>query len=209
MRKLLLGVAASAALFAAGASQAAVTVQIFADEPGAGANATLAQAALLTADETVTVSAIDFTNSFGDSNSSTIGDFLNNPAGLSSAISNHTLNNTYLYITGSVFLHAGDNLFSVSHDDGLQLNIDGVGLVVDQPGPHSPTLTPFNAHATTAGNYNFQLSYGECCGGPAELIVDLNGRSVGGVPEPASWALMILGFGAAGSMLRRRRRAIA
>jgi hypothetical protein len=26
-----------------------------------------------------------------------------------------------------------------------------------------------------------------------------------GVPEPASWALMILGFGAAGSMLRRRR----
>lgn len=27
----------------------------------------------------------------------------------------------------------------------------------------------------------------------------------GGVPEPASWALMILGFGAAGGMLRRRR----
>lgn len=28
----------------------------------------------------------------------------------------------------------------------------------------------------------------------------------GGVPEPASWALMILGFGAAGTMLRRRQR---
>ena len=27
----------------------------------------------------------------------------------------------------------------------------------------------------------------------------------GGVPEPASWALMISGFGVAGSMLRRRR----
>lgn len=29
--------------------------------------------------------------------------------------------------------------------------------------------------------------------------------SVGLVPEPASWALMIMGFGAAGSVLRRRR----
>lgn len=31
----------------------------------------------------------------------------------------------------------------------------------------------------------------------------------GGVPEPATWALMLLGFGTAGAMLRRRRFAIA
>ena len=31
----------------------------------------------------------------------------------------------------------------------------------------------------------------------------------GDVPEPASWALMIMGFGAAGAMMRRRRTAIA
>jgi hypothetical protein len=30
----------------------------------------------------------------------------------------------------------------------------------------------------------------------------------GGVPEPATWALMILGFGAAGAMLRRRHAAL-
>jgi hypothetical protein len=30
--------------------------------------------------------------------------------------------------------------------------------------------------------------------------------AAGGVPEPASWALMIMGFGSAGAMLRRRRR---
>ena len=29
------------------------------------------------------------------------------------------------------------------------------------------------------------------------------------VPEPATWAMMILGFGAAGSMIRRRRLAVA
>ena len=32
---------------------------------------------------------------------------------------------------------------------------------------------------------------------------------VGGVPEPASWALMIMGFGAAGATLRRRRTLMA
>jgi len=31
----------------------------------------------------------------------------------------------------------------------------------------------------------------------------------GGVPEPGTWALMILGFGGAGAMLRSRRRALA
>ena len=37
-----------------------------------------------------------------------------------------------------------------------------------------------------------------------------NGCSGGNpVPEPGAWALMILGFGAAGSMLRRRRAALA
>lgn len=30
-----------------------------------------------------------------------------------------------------------------------------------------------------------------------------------GVPEPTSWALMILGFGLAGGALRRRRTALA
>jgi hypothetical protein len=29
------------------------------------------------------------------------------------------------------------------------------------------------------------------------------------VPEPATWAMMILGFGAAGSAIRSRRRALA
>lgn len=39
--------------------------------------------------------------------------------------------------------------------------------------------------------------------------VDNPGPRGPGVPEPASWALMITGFGAAGAMLRRQRAALA
>lgn len=35
-------------------------------------------------------------------------------------------------------------------------------------------------------------------------VTDLGGAG-GAVPEPATWAMMIIGFGAAGSMIRRRR----
>jgi hypothetical protein len=42
------------------------------------------------------------------------------------------------------------------------------------------------------------------------LTVDgLGAPTSGAVPEPASWALMILGFGSAGTMLRRRQRWVA
>lgn len=37
-------------------------------------------------------------------------------------------------------------------------------------------------------------------------IIFADGSGVGGVPEPATWALMIGGFGMAGAMLRRRQR---
>lgn len=36
--------------------------------------------------------------------------------------------------------------------------------------------------------------------------VNLAGAPMGAVPEPGAWALMILGFGGAGAVLRRRRR---
>ena len=41
---------------------------------------------------------------------------------------------------------------------------------------------------------------------PTSLTVTGVGDPIAGVPEPASWALMILGFGFAGTMLRRRQR---
>lgn len=210
MHKILLGFAASAALLSAGAASAAVSVSYWVDQgPGSltdpAEDATLAKinvGALGAASGTGSVLAIDFTTNHSDLTS--VDTWLGISTG---ANGTHTLNNSVFLFTGSTFLHAGVNSFVVPHDDGLQLNIDGIGLVVDAPGPTSEVDTPFDVNAPTDGFYNFQLAYGECCAGPAVLKFEVNGGPVGhgSVPEPASWAMMLVGFGGLGAMVRRRR----
>ena len=46
--------------------------------------------------------------------------------------------------------------------------------------------------------------------GPTGLRVEMTGTAdaaavPGGVPEPATWAMMLMGFGGLGALLRRRR----
>jgi len=54
-------------------------------------------------------------------------------------------------------------------------------------------------------NPNFNAGQGDVLD---SFTADVTGSfSAAGVPEPATWALMILGFGSAGAMLRSRRRA--
>lgn len=53
---------------------------------------------------------------------------------------------------------------------------------------------------------------GSFVGGPTDIgLVGASQRLIpgGGVPEPATWTMMIIGFGAAGSMIRRRKAVIA
>lgn len=50
------------------------------------------------------------------------------------------------------------------------------------------------------------INFDQNGGNPSGLRVEFLGASVGVVPEPTTWALMIGGFGGAGAMLRRNRR---
>jgi opacity protein-like surface antigen len=73
----------------------------------------------------------------------------------------------------------------------------------------SPVLP--NNPITTANGSTFDVSFQDLSGlkGGSHVAdyVTITAENV--VPEPASWALMISGFGMAGSMLRRRRTAAA
>jgi hypothetical protein len=173
-----------------------------------------------TPDATFNSGAFNYNSTVGGNSSAnyTIGGFLNNPVFTNTSAkftsnggAGATLNNSYFYFTGTISLNAGNNSFVVSHDDGLQLNIDTIGLVVNAPGPSSPSNTPFNVNAPTAGDYAFELSYGETLGAPAELIWSVNGVTVTSTtPEPGSLALLGMGaFSMLGYAWRRKRQKVS
>ncbi|HEX3367604.1 PEPxxWA-CTERM sorting domain-containing protein [Phenylobacterium sp.] len=65
-------------------------------------------------------------------------------------------------------------------------------------------------NVTTAGDYNTSFIYHSGLAPAADVVIDdvfvVKGDITPGIPEPTSWALMILGFGGAGAALRSRRR---
>jgi hypothetical protein len=73
------------------------------------------------------------------------------------------------------------------------------------------SLLPSRGYATSS--YTFQLwsrlRVNPMVDGPNTEIADFGPRLFAAVPEPASWALMIAGFGLAGAAIRRRHTAMA
>jgi hypothetical protein len=106
---------------------------------------------------------------------------------------------TFYHIT-STYFSAAPVADSFSHDDGASIYVDGVRLPGTTSGETSVVTEGFTLPG--GGSHNVDLYYVSGNGTPSIL----NFSTPGGVPEPASWALMILGFGGVGAILRRSRR---
>ena len=99
------------------------------------------------------------------------------------------------YFVGGAF---GNSTF------GINFNVSGLGVAASTSGNAVQTYV-FGFTAGQAGTFSARLSSINSNDNVGAIADNLNLSSTGAVPEPATWAMMILGFGAAGSMIRRRR----
>jgi hypothetical protein len=100
---------------------------------------------------------------------------------------------TFFLITGTYHGAGG----SITHDDGVRLTLNGV-TVVNSPGQ---TVAVTQNFANPSGNATvpMELWYVSANGAPSVLQVTA-------VPEPATWAMMILGFLGIGFIAYRGKR---
>lgn len=117
-------------------------------------------------------------------------------------------------------LVSGANLLTVSFKNAWIQGTGAGSANISTMGQIPGTITSISSDVFNFDNStDFEFAFGFSGGG---LKVSPNGKnfnnfkvngngnfSAGAIPEPGTWALMILGFGGAGAMLRRRRAAFA
>jgi hypothetical protein len=209
MKKTLM--AAAAGLLALGGVAHANTAlgELWSVPDAVAQNATVANVPATTPDVTFSVatpfnfSGTGVTRSTWLGSSGAFGITENTAGTLAGLMSNGTIS-TLVEFTGFVSVTNGET-FTVTHDDGLTLIIGGLDLGFNA-GPTSPTTTTATYTGPT-GNFAFTLVYGECCGGPAVLQVDLPFQSVErATPLPGALPLMASGLGGLGLLGWRRKK---
>lgn len=96
------------------------------------------------------------------------------------------------------YIAPGSYRESVYRTDGLAGNPDPFGF-----GTYTISLSAFNGHAATGVWQLFVLDQYD--GDKGAMTGSTLSVATAAVPEPASWAMMLLGLGATGGMLRRSR----
>ena len=95
--------------------------------------------------------------------------------------------------------------FTLGSDDDSYLFVDGVSQV-QNGGIHGVNAVTTKLNLT-AGTHSFKLFYADRLRSNAAINFALpNDVTVSAVPEPATWALMLVGFGMVGAAARYRRR---
>lgn len=139
----------------------------------------------------------------------TVTTFLNNPTFFNQNNGfdpNADDDNTAIIFSGSLFLASGDNSFSILHDDGINLTING-NNIVDDPGGTPATESPFIVNNPgPAGDFPFVLDYTECCGPPAVLEFAINNQIVGTPDVSATMPLLGMGMLGLAAFARRIRK---
>ena len=93
--------------------------------------------------------------------------------------------------------------FTVGSDDDSFVYLNGV-LIGQNPGIHGVTSVTFNG-TDIAGTNTLEIFYADREQTGAFLSVDASVALTAAVPEPSTWAMMILGFFGIGFMAYRRR----
>jgi len=104
--------------------------------------------------------------------------------------------------------------FQLGSDDDSFIYVDGT-LFGQNPGVHGVTNVTFTSPTLSAGAHTLKVFYADRHTVGAYLSLNLLSTDVvitppaGGVPEPATWAMMLVGLGSLGGLLRSRRRTAA
>jgi hypothetical protein len=97
--------------------------------------------------------------------------------------------------------------FSLGSDDDSFIYVDNV-LFGQNPGVHGVTNVAFTSPLLSAGSHNIEVFFADRQNTGAFLSLSLLSDDVviaPGVPEPATWAMMLIGFGAIGFAMRGKK----
>jgi hypothetical protein len=109
-------------------------------------------------------------------------------------------------LTGD-FTGNGATSISVTSDDDTFVYLDG-SFVGGNLGVHGNETSVLNLGNLT-GSHELKVFYADRAQVGADLAISGVGLNTLSVPEPATWAMMLMGFGGLGAMLRSRRNKLA